>query len=120
MLQGLTGEGGENGKEREWSEGPKFVWRNLSSPIANDRVKSNPVSRAWQRTASWLRTLKASTAHSEAQPRELVASGQRRGTKVARAAELANSAKWKLLYYDHQLHVADAELFEEAAAFRAW
>ena len=39
---------------------------------------------------------------------------------AARAARLASSAKWKLLYYDHQLHVADTELQEEAAAFRAW
>ena len=37
ILQGLTG-----------------VWRDLSSPPATDRVKSNPVSRAWRRTASWL------------------------------------------------------------------
>ena len=85
------------GKKGEWSDGPKFVWRNLSSPLANDRVKSNPVSRAWKRTAGWLRILRANGS-----------------------ASLASSAKWKLLYYDHQLHVADAELQEEAAAFRAW
>ena len=40
ILQGLTGEDAkEKGKVGEWADGPKFVWRDLSSPPATDRVK---------------------------------------------------------------------------------
>ena len=121
ILYGLAGDQADGDRKKgDWSDGPKFVWRNLSSPTANDRVKSNPVSRAWKRTAGWLRILKASIGINEARHREQSASGPRRERKDARNAGLASSAKWKLLYYDHQLHVADAELQEEAAAFRAW
>ena len=43
ILQGLIGQDAvAKGKEGQWADGPKFVWRDLSSPKANDRVKSNP------------------------------------------------------------------------------
>ena len=65
ILQGLTRQdAAAKGKEGQWADGPKFVWRDLSSPKANDRVKSNPVSRAWSRTSSWLRIVKANSSAS--------------------------------------------------------
>ena len=63
ILQGLTAEDAKGvSKGGVWADGPKFVWRDLSSPPANDRAKSNPVSRAWKRTASWLRIVKANSS----------------------------------------------------------
>ena len=59
ILQGLTDDSGEGqDKAGQWADGPKFVWRNLSNPIATDLGRSTPVSRAWRRTVSWLRILK--------------------------------------------------------------
>ena len=78
---------GSNKELGQWADGPKFVWKGLSSPKANDRVKSNPVSRAWSRMASWLRVVKANSS-----------------------AKLTQSATWKLLHYDHQLHISDTDL----------
>jgi hypothetical protein len=80
-----------------WAEGPKFVWRNLAAPKASDETKSSPLSRAWKRTACWLRALRDS-----------------------RSVKLASAARWKLLNYDHQLNVADPAMLGEAAAFRVW
>ena len=40
--------------------------------------------------------------------------------KANSSANLAKSAVWKLLHYDHQLNVSDPHLMEEAAAFRSW
>ena len=100
ILQGLSGDRGtdtNDDKRGNWTDGPKFVWRNLAAPKASDETKSSPVSRAWKRTASWLRVLRDS-----------------------RSVKLANAATWKLLHYDHQLNVVDPAMMEEAAAFRAW
>ena len=80
-----------------WDAGPTFIWRNAACPKASDRVKSNPVSRAWQRTVAWLRELQAS-----------------------RTTNVTSAAKWKLLFYEHPLEVDDPFLQADAAAFRAW
>ena len=63
ILQGLTGQDADaKSKEGQWADGPTFVWKDLNSPKANDKVKSNPVSRVWSRTASWLRVVKANSS----------------------------------------------------------
>ena len=40
--------------------------------------------------------------------------------KTNATPDLAGAARWKLIHYDHQLCVADTDLQEDAAAFRAW
>ena len=62
-----------------------------------DKVRTNPVSRAWHRTVSWLRDLTSN-----------------------RPPATTNAAKWNLLNYQHDLTVNDPHLQADAAAFKAW
>ena len=93
-LQGIEPE--QRASAAKWNDGPKFVWRNLAAPRASDDTKSNPVSRAWKRTAAWLNA--AATAKDSQK----------------------QAAIWKLLFYDHQLQVNDARLTSDAVAFTRW
>ena len=97
-LASLAGhELGKAGSGSEWCDGPKFVWRNVANPPASNDTRTTPVSRAWRRTATWLRTVVAD-----------------------RSFRSSAAAKWKLLHYRHHLLVHDSALQEQAAAFRAW
>ena len=50
ILQGLTTDqgGAKKGKPMTWQGGPAFEWKNVASPKATDKARSNPVSRAWK------------------------------------------------------------------------
>ena len=78
---------GAAGSGSEWCDGPKFVWRNVAKPPASDDTRTTPISRAWRRTATWLRTV--------------VADRSFRSSAVA---------KWKLLHCRHHLLVHDSAL----------
>ena len=84
-------------KLAKWEGGPKFTWKNAAGPKATDKVRTNPVSRAWHRTVTWLRDLASS-----------------------RPPATANAARWNLLHYRHDLAVDDPHLQADAAAFKAW
>ena len=56
-LQGIEPE--QRASAARWTDGPQFVWRTLAAPRASDDTKSNPVSRAWKRTATWPNTAAA-------------------------------------------------------------
>ena len=99
ILRGLMSDeaGDIRGKQPQWEEGPKFVWKNVASPTASDKARSSPVSRAWKNVTAWLRIVRDN-----------------------RSPFLVGSAKWKLLFYDHPLLVEDPNLKGDAAAFIGW
>ena len=99
ILRGLIwdAEEGQHEKKTEWSQGPKFIWKNVASPPATDKARSTPVSRAWKNTTSWLHVVKAN-----------------------RSTHLVKVAQWKLLHYEHPLRVDDPAMQQDAAAFLAW
>ena len=96
-LAGTAQHASDAAPPRSWKNGPAFVWRNVANPPASDRPNSTPISRAWRRTTSWLRTVLANKSRN-----------------------LVKSATWRLLYYDHRLVVHDEQLLADAAAFKAW
>jgi len=88
---------GAAGGRRAWRDGPKYVWKNVANPPAVEETRTTPTSRAWKRTAAWLRTVAAN-----------------------RSYEAAAAATWKLLHYRHQLLTHEPALQEQVAAFQAW
>ena len=98
VLLDLMGvEEGTGAKLAACNGGPRLVWKNAASPKASDRARTNPVSRAWDKTVTWLRDLAAN-----------------------RNLTTAKAAKWNLLHYRHNLTVDDPYLQADASSFRAW
>ena len=88
---------GTRTKMASWDGGPRLVWKNAASPKATDRARTKAISRAWDRTVTWLRDLAA-----------------------GRNLTTAKAARWNLLHYKHDLAVDDPYLQADAASFRAW
>ena len=85
ILRGLIwdAEEGQHEKKTEWSEGPKFIWKNVASPPATDKARSTPVSRAWKNTTSWLHVVKANRSSGAVETSSLRASAASRRPRHA-------------------------------------
>ena len=98
ILNELTGATREQvAKSRSRAHGPRFVWKNACGPPATDKCRSTPVSRAWRLMAGWLRTVRMATTEAD-----------------------ANAARWKLLFYRHQLQVDDPRMQQARCQVIAW
>ena len=71
LLDLMGAEDATKAKLAKWEGGPQFTWKNAAGPKATDKVRTNPVSRAWHRTVSWLRDL----TNNRPQPRPTPPSG---------------------------------------------
>lgn len=78
-------------------QGPKFIWKSACGPPASDKCRSTPVSRAWRLMAGWLRALRLANGEKE-----------------------ADAARWKLLFYRHQLQVDDPSMQQARSEVLAW